>query len=171
MTLFESTLPVYRQSLTTLSAMLTKAETHESSDALLNAKIADDMHPLATQLRFLSNQPGEAVARLTDRAFTSRDDNETTLAAAKDVLAEMDKFLENVTEGELVDASSTIVMDIPNGMQFTLTAEQYVRDWSLPNFYFHLTTAYAILRHAGVPLGKADFVPHMMPYVTKMPTG
>ncbi|NMW32628.1 DUF1993 domain-containing protein [Altererythrobacter sp. RZ02] len=170
MTLFESTLPIYRRSLTTLSAMLTKAQAHEGGDALLDAKLADDMHPLATQLRFLSNQPGEAVARLTDRTFTSRDDNETTLASAKAVLAEMDGFLAGVEENELVDAHSTIVMDIPNGMQFTLTAEQYVRDWSLPNFYFHLTTAYAILRQAGVPLGKADFVPHMMPYITKMPT-
>lgn len=170
MTLFDDTIPVYRRSLTTLSAMLTKAEAHVSGDALLDAKLADDMHPLAVQLRFLANQPGEAIERLTDRAFTSRDDVETTLASAKTVLAEMDTYLSGITEDELIDAETTIVVAIPNGMEFTMTAEQYVRDWSLPNFYFHLSTAYAILRHAGVPLGKADFVPHMTQYVTKMPT-
>ncbi|MGB7373517.1 DUF1993 domain-containing protein [Pontixanthobacter sp.] len=170
MTLFDDAVPVYRRSLTTLSAMLTKAEAHVSGDALLDAKLADDMHPLAVQLRFLSNQPGVAIERLTNRTFTSRNDAETTLASARSVLAEMDDYLGGVSADELIDAATTIVVAIPNGIEFTMTAEQYVRDWSLPNFYFHLSMAYAILRHAGVPLGKADFVPHMNRYVTRMPT-
>ena len=56
-----------------------------------------------------------------------------------------------------------IAHELPNGMIFDLTAEQYARDWALPQFYFHLNTAYAILRANGVALGKADYVTHMLP--------
>lgn len=171
MTLYEQSIPVYRQGLKMLSGLLDKAAAHERGDSLLDAKLADDMYALAVQIRFLSNQPGEAVQRLTGQSFTSRDDNDASFADAKAVLAKMDAYLAAVSEDALIPADQTIVMDIPNGMQFTLTAEEYVRDWSMPNFYFHLTTAYAILRAEGLDIGKADFVPHMFKYVTKMPEG
>jgi hypothetical protein len=58
-----------------------------------------------------------------------------------------------------------IVIQCPDGMTFDLTGEQYVRDWALPHFYFHLVTAYAILRRAGIGLGKGDYVPHMAAYL------
>lgn len=169
MTLYDQSIPVYRQGLTMLDGLLTKAEVHAKGDALLEAKLADDMHPLAVQIRFLSNQPGEAIERLTGRKFTSRDENDSSFADAKAVLARMDEYLASIEASELVAADKTLVIDLPNGMEFTMNAEQYVRDWSLPNFYFHLTTAYAILRAQGLELGKADFLPHMFKYATKMP--
>ena len=169
MTLYDQTIAVYRQALTNLSGMLDKAAAHEKGEALLGAKLSDDMHPLSTQIRFLANLPGEALERLTDRKFTGRDEDDTSFAAAKQALAEMDEYLDGVNADELMAADATMVLDIPNGMEFTLTVEQYVRDWSLPNFYFHLTTAYAILRAEGVDLGKADFMSHMFKYATKMP--
>ncbi|WP_209349104.1 DUF1993 domain-containing protein [Pontixanthobacter sp. CEM42] len=169
MNLYEQSIPVYRQGLTMLSGLLTKAEAHSKGDALLEAKLADDMHPLAVQIRFLSNQPGEAAERLTGRAFTSRDDNDASLADARNVLAKMDEHLGAIKEGDMKDGDSQTVMDLPNGMQFTMTLSEYIRDWAMPNFYFHLTTAYAILRAEGLEIGKADFVPHMFKYATKMP--
>ncbi len=169
MNLHDQSIALYRTRLDTLIGMLTKAEAHPKCDALLEAKLADDMHPLATQIRFVANLPGEALPRLSEREFTSRDDNETTLAAAKATLAETAKLLDGVAVSELVAADATIVLDLPNGMQFTMNAEEYVRDWSLPNFYFHLTTAYAILRMEGLEIGKIDFMPHMMRYMTKGP--
>lgn len=169
LTLYDQTITIYRQCIKTLSAMLDKAETHENGEALLEARLTDDMHPLATQIRFVGNMPGEAAARLTGRKFISQEDNAATFTDAKKALADADDFLASIKPAELKDAEETMVLDIPNGMEFTLTVEQYVRDWSLPNFYFHLTTAYAILRSQGVPLGKADFVPHMFKYVTKGP--
>ncbi len=63
------------------------------------------------------------------------------------------------------DPERPITHALPTGMIFDLTAAQYVRDWSFGQFYFHLMTAYAILRHQGVELGKADFVPHMFGYL------
>ena len=171
MTLFDQTVPVYRQGLKMLSGLLGKAGEHAAGDGLLNAKLADDMHPLAVQIRFLSNQPGEAMARLTGREFTSRDTDETTLASARSVLASMDGFLAGIDASELCSSDTQHVVDLPNGMQFTLSADEYVRDWSMPNFYFHLTTAYAILRKEGLAIGKADFLPHMGKYFTKTPAG
>ena len=60
---------------------------------------------------------------------------------------------------------SPIALELGNGMIFDMSSEYYARDWSLPQFYFHVVTAYAILRNHGVPLGKRDFVPHMLAYV------
>jgi len=170
MTLYDQSIHVYSQGLSMLSGLLSKAEAHTKGDALLEAKLADDMHPLAVQIRFLSNQPGEAAERLTGRSFTSRDENDATLADARKYLAKMDAYLGEIEQSEMNDADSTTIMDLPNGMQFTMTLAEYVRDWAMPNFYFHLTTAYAILRHEGVELGKADYVPHMFKYATKMPS-
>lgn len=64
-----------------------------------------------------------------------------------------------------MDPETPIAHALPAGMIFDLTAEQYVRDWALPQFYFHVMTAYAILRSEGVDLGKADYVAHMLPYL------
>jgi hypothetical protein len=60
-----------------------------------------------------------------------------------------------------------IGLELPNGMAFDLNAADYVRDWAVPQFYFHIMTVYAILRMRGVPLGKADFVPHMLRHARK----
>ncbi len=169
MTLHDQSIAVYRSRINTLIALLNKAEAHPKGDALLAARLADDMHPLSTQIRFIANLPGEALPRLTDRSFTSRDEDETTLAAAKASLAETASLLDTVEPAELVEADAELVLDLPNGMQFTMSAEQYVQEWSLPNFYFHLTTAYALLRMQGLDIGKADFMPHMMKYMTKGP--
>ncbi len=169
MTLYDQSIAVYRARIDTMLGMLTKAEAHAKGDALLESRLAEDMHPLATQARFVANLPGEALPRLTSRSFTSRDDNETTIAGAKAALQETADLLDSVTADELVAADSTVVLDLPNGMQFTLSAEEYVRDWSLTNFYFHLTAAYAILRMEGLDIGKIDFMPHMMKYMTKGP--
>ena len=171
MTLYQQSIEVYRQGLTMLSGLLTKAEAHPKGNELLGAKLADDMHPLSVQIRFLSNQPGEAAERLTGRKFTSRDEDDASFADAKAVLADMQDYLGSIAESELVAADESLVINLPNGMEFTMTAEQYVRDWSMPNFYFHLTTAYAILRSEGLDIGKADFLPHMFKYATKMPGG
>ncbi|MEM8724608.1 MAG: DUF1993 domain-containing protein [Pseudomonadota bacterium] len=169
MTLHGQSIAVYRSRIGTALGLLTKAEAHPKGDSLLDARLADDMHPLANQVRFVANLPGEALPRLTERSFTSREENAVTISEAKAALSETAALLDSVTPDELIALDTSIVLDLPNGLEFTLTAEQYVRDWSLPNFYFHLTTAYAILRSEGLEIGKADFMPHMMPYLTKGP--
>lgn len=166
MNLYDQTIPAYRQMLKSVSGMLDKAAAQDGGDSILEAKLAEDMHPLAVQIRFVSNMPGEAMQRLTGKLYVSSDDNDVTISAAKARLAATEEYLAAISPDKFVADHSTTVLDLPNGMQFTMTAEQYVRDWALPQFYFHVTTAYSIMRHKGVPLGKADYVPYIVRYMT-----
>lgn len=170
MTFHDASIVVYRARLNIMTGLLTKAESHPKGDALLGTRLSEDMHPLATQIRFVANLPGEALPRLTAREFSSVEEDPATLAEAKAMVAATATLLDEVSAKELVSPDHVLEIEIPNGMQFTMSAENYVRDWSLVNYYFHLTTAYAILRSQGLEIGKTDFMPHMMPYVTRGPT-
>lgn len=165
MSLHDQSIAVYRSRIDTLLGLIAKAEAHHDGHALLNAALAEDMHPLATQIRFVANIPGEALARLTKRDFTSNEENPTTFDEAKEMLAESAALIDGVEPSELPDADQRVEFSIGDGaFNFELSAEEYVREFSLPNFYFHLTTAYAILRMRGLEIGKADFIPHMARY-------
>ena len=96
-----------------------------------------------------------------------------SIADAKGRIAQTLTLLEGLAPDALDAAVGTMIAHaLPNGMIFDLSAEQYARDWALPQFYFHLMTAYAILRANGVELGKADYVAHMLPHLRPgtMPT-
>jgi len=180
MTLTNLLVPTYTQLLKSLSGWLKKAQEQKPEDeaeALLSARLAPDMFPLATQVRFACVQVHEAVSRLRGEPFPAiineildegRNAGERPGSLA-DVQARIDEavsLLETLTPVGLdVDSDKSIVHDLPNGMIFDLTAEQYARDWTLPQFYFHITTAYAILRSEKVELGKADYVSYMFAYL------
>ena len=167
----------YRNLLTALSHWLDKAVENAGGDAILSARLADDMFPLATQIRFACVQALEGVSRLSSADLP---DSVTTLldegrnageapgtirdaqARIRETLATVDSMVE--TQSSL-EASAAIAHELPNGMIFDLTAEQYARDWAIPQFYFHLMAAYTILRGEGVPLGKIDYVAHMLPFL------
>lgn len=172
--------PTYMQMLKALSGWLDKAQAQRpaaDADALLSARLAPDMFPLSTQVRFACVQAQEAVFRLQGEDFPpsmailleeGRNAAEFpgTLADAQQRIAETVALLENTGLAALdADPQGDIAHELPNGMIFDLTAEQYARDWTLPQFYFHLMTAYAILRSEKVDLGKADYIPHMFPYL------
>lgn len=172
--------PTYKQMLTTLSGWLDKAGAQrpaEQAEALLSARLAPDMFPLATQIRFACVQALEAVFRLRDMDFPppvatlvdeGRDAGERpgTMAEAQARIAQTIALLDDLAPDALdADPARPVAHALPNGMTFDLTAEQYARDWTLPQFYFHLMTAYAILRNQGVELGKADYVAHMFAYL------
>lgn len=172
--------PTYTQMLKTLSGWLEKAQAElpaMEADALLSARLAPDMFPLSTQIRFVCVQAQEAVFRLRGEAFPEALDelvNEGRNAGEQpgsfaDAQARIEQTIA-MLQGLATDALDRafdvpIAHEIPNGMIFDLTAEQYARDWALPQFYFHLMTAYAILRSKKVALGKADYVSHMFAYL------
>lgn len=165
MDLYTQSVATYRSRMNTLNGLLTKAERHAEGDAILQAKLADDMHPLATQIRFVTNIPGEAISRLGAATFTSSDDELTTITQAKQWVAETTKMLDAVKPEDLPAPDARVAFSIGDGAySFEMSAEEYVREFSLPNFYFHLTTTYSILRMKGLEIGKADFIPHMMAY-------
>jgi hypothetical protein len=153
------------------------AERGEDPSALLALRLAPDMFPLTTQLRFLAFQAQEPIWRLRGAAVPEAvlavrqegregGENPGTWAEARARIAEAAAFLGTVGPHELDDAAAKpLEHDLPTGMIFDMTGETYVRDWALPQVAFHQMVAYAILRHAGVPLGKVDYVPHMFGYL------
>ena len=165
MTPHDLLMPTWRNMLRALSGMTDKAASHEKGDALLAEKLAEDMLPLSTQYRFVTNLPGEGLARLAGLDFTSKDDDPSSYAEAKHRITDTLAMLNAVKPDDFIDADEKFDMTLPIGMTFHLSAQEYARDWALPNFYFHISTAYAIMRMNGVGLGKADLVPHMGAYV------
>lgn len=177
MTLPAVLLPTYVQMLRALSAWLEKAEAQASGDALMTARIAPDMFPLATQIRFACVQALEGVARLRGEALPpsvaellaegrNAAERPGTIADARARIAETLALVEAAAaDMPAVDDAAAIAHALPQGMIFDLTVAQYARDWALPQFYFHVMIAYAILRAEGVALGKADYVAHMFAYL------
>ena len=175
MSLTELLVPTYQQMLKALSSWLQKAE--ESSEEALTWRLAPDMFPLATQVRFACLQAQEAPYRLRglplpealdELAKEGRDAGEApgSFADAQARISEALNALEALEPGALdAGAERTVSIDLRNGMIFDLTGERYARDWALAQFYFHLMSAYAILRAGGVELGKADYVAHMFAYL------
>lgn len=172
--------PTYVQMLKALSAWLGKAEAQMpdgEAEALLTARLAPDMFPLSTQIRFACVQAQEGMFRLQGREFPASVDlllNEGrnasehpgSIADARIRIDETVALVEAVAaEARDVDPATPIAHALPAGMVFDLTAEQYARDWALPQFYFHVMIAYAILRAEGVDLGKVDYVAHMFTYL------
>ena len=178
--LLEMLVPTYVQMLKALSGWLAKAEAqmpNGGAEALLSARLAPDMFPLSTQVRFACVQAQEGVFRLRGQALPASLDvllEEGRNAAERpgsfaDARARIDETVAVVEEAASdaldVDPATPIAHALPAGMIFDLTAAQYVRDWTLPQFYFHVMIAYAILRSEGVELGKADYVAHMFAYL------
>ncbi|MDB5669379.1 MAG: hypothetical protein JWO25_338 [Alphaproteobacteria bacterium] len=180
MKLSEVLVPTYVQMLKALSAWLSKAEAQLPSDgaqALLSACLAPGMFPLSTQIRFACAQAQEGVFRLQGQAFPSSiqillDEGRGAVERPGSLAEAQGRIEESVavvtaaaSQGLDMDAETPIAHDLPTGMIFDLTAEQYARDWALPQFYFHVMIAYAILRSEGVELGKADYVAHMFAHL------
>lgn len=179
MTLTDILVPTYRNMLTALRGLLDKAEAQvgiKNAQALLSARLAPDMYPLATQLRFAAVQAQEGPLRLLGRPLTTldevldegrnADENPGTLADARARIDEALAFLDTL-DAEAFDqpsADQALVLTLPMGLTFDLKREQFVRDWALGQFYFHVMAAYAILRKEGIEIGKADYVPHMFAY-------
>ena len=172
--------PTFANMLRALSGWLSKAEAQTpgaEAEALLSARLAPDMFPLSTQVRFACVQAREAACRLQGRPFPPRiaelidegrrgGDSPGSLADARARIDETLALLDALAPDALdMDPATPIAHELPNGMVFDLTAEGYARDWALPQFYFHLMTAYAILRSRGVELGKADYIPHLLPHL------
>lgn len=182
MQLTDLLLPTLSNQLGAVSGWLDKTERFtaghgESPDTLLGLRLVPDMFPLTTQLRFLSFQAQEPIYRLRGEAVPDavleirqegRDggDKPGTWEEARARVRQASSLLAAVSRDEFDGgAESSIAHELPTGMIFDMSREQYVRDWALPQAAFHQMISYAILRQAGVPLGKVDYVPHMFGYL------
>ncbi len=165
-----------------LSGWLDKAEAFAadsggSVDALLSLRLAPDMFPLTTQFRFFAFQAMEPIYRLRelpvpDSVLEVRQEGREggerpgSWSEARARISQAAQLFASVGPGELDGAADRqIAHELPNGMIFDMTGEEYVRDWALPQAAFHQMITYALLRQAGVPLGKVDYVSHMFAYL------
>ncbi len=170
--------PTYGQMLTALSGWLDTAKTHATAgDAVMAARLAPDMLPLSAQVRFCCVQAHEGVCRLrgtpfgkvwqtlVDEGWAAPDHPGTITDAQARITEALDDLAGLAPDALDAGADRPITIELPGPMIFDMTGEQYARDWALPQLYFHLITAYGILRAQGVPLGKADYVPHAARYL------
>jgi hypothetical protein len=163
-TIWTASVPVFVNTLTDMRAWLDKAAAEKDEAALLDARLAPDMKPLAAQYQMASDSAKNALARLTGGEAPSMPDTEQSFA---DLRARCDKtiaYLNGFDAASLIGSDAREVqLKFPNGHGYRWAGAAYLTGFALPNFYFHATTAYAILRHAGVSLGKPDFLQHLGP--------
>ncbi len=158
-------LATYANMLGTLDHLVAKAESHEKGDALLQAKLTDDMFPLHTQIRFTIDQVVTALNRLGTAGHASDDSDIATFADAHERIAAVKALVAATDPATWPAAGDMVEFTLPNNMTFVMQAHEYCRDWATPQFYFHLMAAYSILRAEGLAIGKIDYVGYMMKYM------
>jgi len=158
-----ASVPVFRQMLTNLLAWLDKAQAYAEtrkfkSDNYLGLRLAPDMLPFARQVQIATDHAKSCTARLAGVENPKYEDNEATLDELRARIRKTLEIMQSVP-ADKVDGSEEreIVVPLRNG-ELKFTGERYLKHYAMPNFYFHCTTAYALLRHAGVDIGKVDYI-------------
>ena len=155
--------PVFVRMLNNLSAILSKAEQQAKTKGydpavLLSARLAPDMFPLTKQIQIATDHAKGCVARLAGHQIEAIEDTETTFAELQARIRKVIAIVESYKPEQFDGAEAReISIKIPNA-ELKFSGLDYVNQWALPNFYFHVTTAYAILRANGIELGKRDFL-------------
>lgn len=152
--------------LATLSHLLKVGAEHriEAEAGYQNHRLAPDMLPLGTQIAFTCNQPRNFVLWLNGKESADLDPSVESLAVAEQHIADTRTLLAShlFAEGDLPARKH---LELGADLYADLTGRDYLEEFLLPNFYFHLVTTYAILRHLGVPVGKRDYMLHLLPKV------
>ena len=163
LSMYQAAIPAFVQMLNSLPAILDKAEAHAGSrkidpEVLLNYRLAPDMLPFVRQIQIAADLAKGAAARLAGVEVPKHDDTEKTFADLKARLAKTVAFVQSFRPNE-IDGSEDREINLTLGEhKMSFKGQPYLVHFVLPNFYFHCTTAYDILRHCGVELGKRDFI-------------
>ncbi|MEO6395699.1 MAG: DUF1993 domain-containing protein [Devosia sp.] len=148
--------------LTNLQAIMAKAETYAAErkfnpDILAGLRLAPDMHPFSFQIQSATDRAKLFAARVSGETPPSWPDTEKTWAEVKTRLATGLDYQKAVKAAQIDGREANMIKLRVHGEEVEWSAEEYLGRNALPNFYFHVTTAYNLLRHAGVPVGKRDF--------------
>jgi uncharacterized protein len=151
------------RSLKNLDSMLEKAAAHAAArkfdvNNFCTARLAPDMLPLLVQVRIACDTAKATAANLSGKEVPKHEDNETTIDDLRARIAKCLAYLETFSAADFERTSPQTVIKIPNPPGKGLAADDYLISRQLPNFYFHVTTTYALLRHGGVELGKRDYL-------------
>jgi hypothetical protein len=162
--MYTHSVPVFKQLLTALKAMLTQADAHVAGksiepDALLQARLYPDMFPLVKQVHIAADFARGVSARLAGVEVPAYEGKERSFAELDVLLAKTMGFLDSVKASQFEGSEAKeIVLRPGTPKEKKLSGQAYLANYGLPQFFFHVTTAYDILRHNGLPIGKRDFM-------------
>jgi hypothetical protein len=163
MSMYRASVPVFKQILGSLAAILEKAEAHAEAkkidpNALLQARLFPDMFPLLRQVTVATDFTKSACARLAGVEIPKFEDTEKDFADLQARLAKTIAFIDTLTPEQIDGGEERDITFNAGSKSRTMKGERYLVNYALPQFFFHATTAYAILRHNGLELGKRDFM-------------
>ena len=163
LSMYSASVPVFSRMLKNLLAVFEKAEAFAAEhnidlQTLVETRLAPDMIPLSGQVQIATDGAKGVSSRLAQKAVPSWADDEVTFADLKARLQKGIDYLATFSPEEFVGSDDLTVTIKIGGQDTELTGETYLLNRGLPNFYFHVTTAYDILRHKGVPIGKKDYL-------------
>lgn len=161
--IYDATIPPLKRALGNLAAILKKAEEYADAkkvdhQVLLNSRLFVDMYPLTRQVQIATDMSKGAGARLAAIEIPKYEDNETSFAELQARIANTITFLDSINPEQLQDADTRDITITIRKADIKFSGQDYLLKWVLPNVYFHVTTAYNILRHNGVSLEKQDFL-------------
>ena len=152
---------VFANMLDTLEHLVSKAEDAHMADGVLDAKLTEDMFPLELQFRVALNQVLLALNQVGGRDVPLEETPYRSLSEVRTRIAAVRGELDRAGLEQWADPTKVVDLTLPNGVRFVMSSEEDIRDWIMPNFYFHVTMAYVLLRHAGLGIGKMDYLTHM----------
>jgi len=162
--MYSASAPVFVRMFSNLLQWLDKAEAHADtrkfdSANYLGLRLAPDMLPFTRQIQIASDAAKAAMARLSGQEAPKWEDNEATMADVRARVQKTIDYVKSFSAGQ-IDGSEGREISIPRrtGDPLRFDGETYLKHYALPNFFFHVTTAYALLRHAGVAVGKNDYL-------------
>ena len=163
MSLYNVSVPAFVQILGALSKVIDKAEAHAEAkkidpSALLTARLAPDMFTFTRQVQQACDFAAKTTARLAGADVPTYENTETSFAALKQRIATAIAYVQSIKPEQFSGAETRVVKLPVGGNTMEFPGQQFFVNFALPNFYFHATTAYDILRHNGVEIGKRDFM-------------
>ncbi len=162
--MYAASIPVFRQMLNSLNDILAKADAHVADrkidpNALLQARLFPDMFALVRQVQIAADFAKGVSARLANAEVPSYEDNEQTFAELQARVAKTLAFIDSLTPAQIDGSEAREIVLRPNTpKEQKFSGQAYLLHYGLPQFFFHVTTAYAILRHNGVEIGKRTFM-------------
>ena len=161
--MYEASIPVFIRALANLSEILKKAEAHATAkkiepEVFINARLAPDMYPLSRQVQIATDGVKGCAARLAGLEVPSFPDTEKTFPELQERIAKTVKFLQTIKAAQLDGSEERKVTLKMHKEEKVFLGQPYLLTFVIPNLFFHVTTAYAILRHNGVEIGKKDFL-------------
>lgn len=163
LSIYDVTIPPLKRALNNLAVILKKGEEYADAkkiehSVLLNSRLFVDMYPLTRQVQIATDMSKGAGARLAAVEIPKYEDNETSFAELQARIVKTIAFLDTIDSKQLQDAETRDITITIRKADIKFSGQDYLLKWVLPNVYFHVTTAYNILRHNGVELGKQDFL-------------